>query len=209
MLDLASLSGADVHETPWRWSYLEQVWSAPEAAARLAEAFPEEGFKWFCRPEGPKQFRYWGRFLIQPDATAVHDPRELNAEWLDFAGELLSADYRAAVGKAIGTDLSDAVMEATFWRYEPGCWFTGHTGSPERIVNQVFYFNPTWPAEWGGYLRVLRSGVMDDVAAELAPLLGRSALIVRGDNSWHAIPPVTMAAPRSRQTVVVSFLRRS
>ena len=208
MLDLAAVAGAEVHDTPWRWGYLDQIWSSEEAARSLAGEFPRAGFTWFCQREGPKRFRYWGRFLIEPDAATVHDPDELGAGWLGFARELLSADYRAAVGKAIGADLSEAVMEATFWRYEPGCWFTGHTGSPARIVNQVFYFNPVWPPEWGAYLRVLRSAADDDVAEELAPLLGRSALIVRSDDSWHAIPPVTMAAPGSRQTVVVSFLRR-
>ena len=209
MLDLTSLAGAEIHDTPWRWGYLDRIFSSRDDAAKLAADFPESGFRWFCRTDGPKQFRYWGRFLVEPDATAVHDPRELGAGWLDFANELLSDGYRAAVGSAIGEDLSDAVMEATFWRYEPGCWFTGHTGSAARIVNQVFYFNPEWPPDWGGYLRVLHGPGMADVATELAPLLGRSALIVRSDDSWHAIPPVTTAAPRSRQTVVVSFLRRA
>lgn len=208
MLDLTSLAAAKIHDTPWRWGYLDRIWSATGDAAGLAADFPAAGFTWFCRTEGPKRFRYWGRFLIQPGATTVHDPHELGAGWPDFASELLSAEYRAALGSAIEEDLSDAVMEATFWRYEPGCWFTGHAGSPARIINQVFYFNPEWPADWGGYLRVLHGPGMDDVTEELAPLLGRSALIVRGDASWHAIPPVTTAAPRSRQTVVVSFLRR-
>jgi SM-20-related protein len=208
MLDLACLAAADVRDTPWRWAYLDTVWSAPETAARLSADFPDAGFKWFCRDTGPKRFRYWGRFLLQPDSGRVHDPGELAPGWLDFADVLLSADYRRSLSKAIDIDLSDAVMEATFWRYEPGCWFTGHTGSPERIVNQVFYFNPEWPADWGGYLRVLHGPEMDDVSEELAPLAGRSALIVRSDHSWHAIPPVTLEAPGSRQTVVVSFLHR-
>jgi SM-20-related protein len=206
MLHLSQISNTEIQDSPWRWGLAEDIWASDDQGILLTSEFPRSGFTWFCTTEGPKQLRYWGRFLVQPGENFVRETENLHPAWIDFAAEIISGEYRAAVGDTIGVDLTDAIMEATFWRYEPGCWFSGHTGKSERIVNQVFYFNTEWPEDWGGSLRILRSPDMNDTAVQIAPTLGRSAFIVRSDNSWHAISPVTIAAPRSRQTVVVSFL---
>jgi SM-20-related protein len=206
MLDLKAIEAVTVNEEPWQWAVVEDVFPADDNAVGLCREFPEDGFRWFFSDSGHKRFRYWGRFLVEPGSDSIANPDDLTPRWRAFAEEvLLSPEYRQAVGNAIGRDLSGAEMEATFWRYDPGCWFSAHVGSSDRIVNQVIYFNEEWSPEDGGYLRILASDDMDDAAAQIQPLLGRSVLIVRSDGSWHAIDPVSLHRGPSRQTVVVSF----
>lgn len=206
MLDLAAIEKATVHDEPWRWAVVDGVFSSNEEALALTREFPVDGFRWFFSGSGAKRYRYWGRLLVEPGATTLASRSDLTPRWQAFVEDvLLSTAYRTAVGTAIGRDLSDAHMEATCWRYDPGCWFSAHVGSPDRIVNQVFYFNEHWVPEDGGYLRVLAAPDAPAPAAEIEPILGRSALIIRSDNSWHAIDPVTVHRGPSRCTVVVSF----
>jgi hypothetical protein len=45
------------------------------------------------------------------------------------------------------------------------------------------------------------------VAAEIEPIVGNSAVIVRADNSWHAVSRVVNDSASSRRSVTVTFYR--
>jgi hypothetical protein len=46
---------------------------------------------------------------------------------------------------------------------------------------------------------------MADQAAVVLPLVGNSAVIVRSDCSWHAVPRVVQGSSQSRRSVTVTF----
>jgi hypothetical protein len=43
------------------------------------------------------------------------------------------------------------------------------------------------------------------VAAKIPPLVGTSGVLVRSDDSWHAVEPVVRGSKRSRRSVTVTF----
>ena len=59
---------------------------------------------------------------------------------------------------------------------------------------QMFYFNQEWDSNWGGCLRILKDDNADSVFQEIPPLLNTSVILVRSDNSWHTVTPVSPEA---------------
>jgi SM-20-related protein len=140
-------------------------------------------------------------------ADVVSYPAELSDAWRRLAADLLSPAYRAAMSALIGFDLSQAPMEVNVFHYGPGGSLGPHRDLPEKIVTHVLYFNEAWNPTNGGCLRILRSVDSDDVAAEIPPLIGNSSVLVRSENSWHAVSLVAQGASSSRRSVTVTFYR--
>ena len=69
------------------------------------------------------------------------------------------------------------------------------------------YFNRSWNRADGGCLNVLGSDDPSDVAAEIEPIIGNSAVLVRSENSWHAVSPVVKGCTRSRRSLTATFYR--
>lgn len=74
-------------------------------------------------------------------------------------------------------------------------------------MTHVFYFNENWDPKNGGCLNILRSSDISDSIAESPPIVGNSAVVVRADNSWHAVTPVTNGVHTSRRSMNVIFYR--
>ena len=188
-VDLGALAAARLETAPFRWGFLPEA-IAPARAEALRATFPQRGF-WRLRREGdenPMDFRI--RPLVVLGSRQVAEPDGLSPEWLRLAEELLDPAYRDATAAAIGTDLDDALLEVTAWRWGADAHLGVHPDIPRKIASQVFYFNDTWDCAWGGCLRILASEDPADVVAELPPTLGSASLIVRSDDSWHAVPEV-------------------
>ena len=98
-------------------------------------------------------------------------------------------------------------MEANVFHYGPGGSQGPHPDLSEKLVTRVLYFNESWNREDGGRLRILRSSDPADVAAEIPPIAGYSSVIVRSDNSWHAVSRVANGSLCSRRAVTVTFYR--
>ena len=59
-------------------------------------------------------------------------------------------------------------------------------------------------------MNILRSADLADVAAEILPIVGYSSVLVRSDNSWHAVsrvvnPAVPFAAQHDRDILQARF----
>jgi len=93
------------------------------------------------------------------------------------------------------------------FHYGSGGSMDAHKDLPEKIVTHVLYFNHSWNATDGGCLRILRSSDPSDMVAEIPPLAGYSSVIVRSENSWHAVSRVASDATISRRSVTVTFYR--
>jgi Rps23 Pro-64 3,4-dihydroxylase Tpa1-like proline 4-hydroxylase len=106
-----------------------------------------------------------------------------------------------------GCDLTRAPMEVNVFHYGPGAQLGPHPDLPDKIVTHVLYFNRSWNPADGGCLSILRSANPLDLAAEIVPVVGNSAIIVRSDKSWHAVSRVVSDSASSRRSVTVTFYR--
>ncbi|WP_447801677.1 2OG-Fe(II) oxygenase [Pseudomonas kilonensis] len=78
---------------------------------------------------------------------------------------------------------------------------------PDKLVTHILYFNESWDRNDGGCLNILHRNDPTAVAAEIEPLVGNSAILVRSDNSWHAVTPVVGGCHSSRRSLTATFYR--
>jgi SM-20-related protein len=191
---------------PFGWAAIKDLYQ-PHDAQRLAATYPCDHFKLVASYGGEKDYEYEARSLIGMGATDIMHPADLSDAWRALALDLLSAEYRAAMATLTGRDLADAPIEVNVIHYGPGGSLGAHRDLPEKLVTHVLYFNRSWSSADGGCLSVLGSADPADLVAEVPPLVGHSAVIVRSDNSWHAVSRVVSDSRQSRRSVTVTFYR--
>jgi polysaccharide pyruvyl transferase WcaK-like protein len=204
VLDLDVVRSAELQTAPYRWGHIGPLF-APDTARELASTFPDADADDRYGDDGRRQWRYRVRSLVAMGATTATTPSGLQPVWRSLAEVLASQDYRDAISSLTGVDLTDHELEANAFAYPVGSFQDPHPDLPEKVVTHVLWFNETWRSEHGGCLRILRSKDPADVAHELLPLLGWSAVFVRSDDSWHAVPEVVAGAPADRRAVVATF----
>ena len=206
MLDLTQIARCTLETRPYAWAAIGNLF-APRDAEALAATYPHDHFKTVTGHDGQKAYDYECRGLIGMGADRVTHPEELSPAWLELANDLLSRDYRVAMSLLIGRDLTAAPLEVNVFHFGPRGHLGAHPDLPDKVVTHVLYFNRTWRQEDGGCLSILGSADESDVAAVVTPLVGNSSVLVRSDNSWHAVSPVVESCHLSRRSVTVTFYR--
>ncbi|WP_437658917.1 2OG-Fe(II) oxygenase [Sorangium sp. So ce1182] len=207
MIDLRALRNARLESSPFSWCSIDGLMSS-EALRDLSSTFPTSGFREMARDTGSnKTYRFAKRPLLPLGADRPHGEEELSDAWRELIQELRSPEYRRAIEAVSGRRLDPALMEININRSGPGSFVSAHLDHPQKDVVHLLYFNEVWSPDWGGCLRILREANVDAVAAEIPPLLGRSVLMVRSDQAWHGVLPVTAAAPAPRLSLEVEFWR--
>jgi Rps23 Pro-64 3,4-dihydroxylase Tpa1-like proline 4-hydroxylase len=195
VLDLGGIASTPRHGEPYTWGYARHAIALP-AAARLLATFPQDGFWRLQAHDGEKYYHYAARPLVALAADNDAALEGLHPAWRAVVGQLVSREYRAALGRAAGCSLDGAVMEASAWRWGPDAQLGPHLDLPSKIVTQVFYLTVGWDPAWGGCLRILRSADPDDTFRELPPALGSASVLVRSDCSWHSVTRAAQLAVR-------------
>ncbi len=206
LINLASIRHHRLESDPYRWAAINNLFQ-PNDIARLAATYPFDHFKLVARYSGGREYEFEARSLIGMGADVITYPDTLSDDWRALAIDLLSPEYRAAISTLTGCDLTKSPVEANVFHYGPGGSQGPHQDLPEKLVTHVLYFNQAWNAANGGCFRVLRSSNPADIAAEIPPIAGYSSIIVRSDNSWHAVSRVADDSPCSRRAVTVTFYR--
>lgn len=206
MLDLERLSSARLESAPYRWAAIDRLFAADDAA-RLAATFPADHFLRRSMYDGEKDHDYEMRCVTRKGGTAVFRAEGLSAPWQTLARELVSRGYRQAMATLTGLDLSAAPLEITAYRYPPGGRLGAHPDTRDKLVTHILYFNPVWHVDDGGCLAILRSADDADVAAVVPPVVGNSAVLVRSDDSWHAVSRVVEHVRLPRCSLTVTFYR--
>lgn len=206
MIDFERIANHPLHQEPYRWAAIDRLFSADDATL-LAKSFPRDRFKTVSGYGGEKDYEYEARELIAMGASEIAHPRELSFAWVAFARDLLSSTYRSALSRLTGCDLRIAPLEVNVFHYGAGSLLGPHADLPDKIVTHIFYFNESWNRDEGGCLSILRSADPGDVAAEIRPLVGNSAVLVRSDNSWHAVSRVDSTCRDSRRSLTATFYR--
>ena len=206
MINLERIKNHNLQTDPYRWTAITDLYK-PDDAERLAATFPCDYFKLVSAYGGEREYLYEARSLVEMGAKVASYPEELSEVWRALAGDLLSPEYRIAMSTLTGLDLTSLPMEANVCHYGPGGSLDAHKDLPEKIVTHVLYFNRSWNRMHGGCLNILRSPDLSDVAAEILPIVGSSSVLVRSDNSWHAVSRVAHASVASRRSMTVTFYR--
>jgi hypothetical protein len=206
MIDLTRIDSEALSTDPYRWAHIDELFGPSDATA-LAASYPDRGFKTLVGSDGEKGWEYEVRSLIHMGSGEPSQSESLSREWQELAGDLVSPGYREAMGRLTGHDLSEAPIEVNVFHYGPGAWMGPHKDLEDKIVTHVLYFNAEWDAKSGGCLAILRSSDMSDVKAEIPPVVGNSAVLVRSDDSWHAVSRVVDGSESSRRSVTVTFYK--
>lgn len=204
MIDLSRISRRHLETEPYRWALIDGLFSPPDADA-LATTFPHDRFKRLSHYGGDKDSEYEARALIGMGERVVSAPDGLSDAWRALANDFLSPDYRAAMSSLTGFDLSAAPLEVNVFHYPPGGLLGAHPDLPDKIVTHVLYFNQSWNDEDGGCLTILRSEDSQDIVTTVSPVVGNSAVLVRSDDSWHAVSPVVKGCRLSRRSLTATF----
>ena len=206
LINLACIRHHRLETDPYHWAAINNLFNADDAA-RLAATYPCDHFKLVAAYGSERHWEYEARALIGMGADVIAFPDDLSDAWRALASDLLSPEYRAAMTALTGCDLTHAPMEANVFHYGPGNSLSAHRDLPEKLVTQVLYFNPSWNRANGGCLQILRSPDPADLVAEIPPIIGYSSVVVRSENSWHAVSRVADHAATSRRSVTVTFYR--
>jgi SM-20-related protein len=202
VIDIDRITRTTLADSPWQWA--EVAPSFVHSTDRLVESFPSTGFTFGSRSGDDKAYAMSARPAVVGDRSL--DPVGLSPAWQAFLGQVTGADYRAAVQALTGVDLSRALLDVTFWRYDPGCWLSPHPDKEDKLVSHVFYMNDEWDERWGGWLGILHSNADDSPVRRVAPRAGTSVVIVRSPHSWHMVAPVE-GVSTVRRSVQVVFRR--
>lgn len=206
ILGISKIDAIELEEDPFRWGLVGPLFD-PSTAVHLARKFPLDEAEHREGNDGRRSWRYQVRCLLPMGRATPVRPQALDPRWRQLADELAGPAYRTALSRLTGVELDPLDLEANLFSYGPGAFQEAHPDLPEKVVTHVLWFNEDWEEDFGGCLRILRSSDPEDVARELLPSLGWSALFVRSASSWHSVTPVSDAAPADRRALVVTFHR--
>lgn len=206
MIDLTRITPDTLEASPYRWAFIDGIFSPSDAEA-LAATFPRDGFKTVKGYDGEKGYEYEARALIHMNATAPARAEFLSPAWRQLAEDLLSPAYREAMSRLTRLNLAEMWMEVNVFHYGQSAWLGPHVDLEEKTVTHVFYFNDAWDVADGGCLNILRAGDMAEVVKVIPPLVGNSCVLVRSPNSWHAVSRVLDRCRVSRRSMTVTFYR--
>jgi SM-20-related protein len=206
VIDRSRISQRHLETEPFRWAAIDGLFSASDAVD-LAATFPCDHYKRVADHHGEKKHDYEIRCLIRMGEQSISGVKQLSSAWHALANDLKSPAYRTAMSSLIGLDLSTAPLEVNVFRYPPGGSHGAHTDHRDKIVTHVFYFNESWNDDDGGCLTILGSSDPQDVVMTVSPLVGNSAVLVRSDNSWHAVSQVLKSCHLSRRSLTATFYR--
>jgi len=206
MINLDRISASHLETEPYRWAAIDQLLS-PQDGAALAATFPQDHFKRLATYDGQKDFEYDVRCLIRMGEASISGVGLLSAAWRGLANDFLSPAYRAAMSSLTGFDLRTAPLEVNVFHYPPGGSHGPHPDHRDKVVTHVLYFNESWSDDDGGCLMILRSSDPRNIAAKVSPLVGNSTVLVRSDQSWHAVSRVSGQCRFSRRSLTATFYR--
>jgi hypothetical protein len=136
MIDFSRISRHRLRTDPFRWAFIDEIFSPADAAA-LADTFPRDHFKRHSYYGGDKDSEYEARALVGMGQHLLSSVESLSSQWRALGNDLISTDYRAAISSLTGIDLSSAPLEVNVFHYPPGGLLR-----PMQICGQNRYAHP-------------------------------------------------------------------
>lgn len=202
------LSTAPLNTEPYQWVYYESLIIQP-SLQQLIENFPTEGYEHRHSLRDDKSYRMLHRTIFDNRKSQEIYTEGMSEIWVQFISSLISPEYIGRLSNHLNHDLRPYGIELNFWQYENGGWLSPHTDKVEKVVSQLFYFNESWDRNWGGSFRVLNSNDINDCHTEIFPGQGNSIILIRSDNSWHAVTEQSSPDEISRRVLQLIFWQPS
>lgn len=205
VLNFTAFAAARMCPPPYRWAWLHDP-VEPSAMQELCATFPSAEF--ILREGGESNpYRSAGRRLVHLGSNTMVDDLELDGVWRELVSDLLGPEYRQTIAALTGLDLDTAGLQITIYQNDPICWLPPHTDDAPKLVTQTLYFNELWSPDADGYLLMLRSEDINDVAERIPPTPGNSIVHIRSSDSWHAVLPMSGDANeiQYRRSMTISF----
>jgi SM-20-related protein len=144
----------------------------------------------------PEFIRPGALAAVNRDFPVLHDAGTYPVESVSggpafesFWKEIQAPEFRLAVGRKFGVDLTGHPLMATVRDYCQPSDGAIHTDSKTKVITVLFYFEEAWPHE-GARLRILRSGEdLEDYAEEIPPCGGTMLAFRRSERSFHGHKP--------------------
>ncbi|WP_335208828.1 2OG-Fe(II) oxygenase [Nostoc sp.] len=213
-----------MQKAPYNWALIKNLLST-EASLELAVSFPYEEFR---LSEGEGYGYSWGKMLATSEDISLmlkssdnrwrqrmeqgrltYDLGHLSNVWQQLIEGLWTDSYRAAIAEMSGLELNNCVMDIGFRRYKLGQLHHPHTDEPNKVLTHLLFFNQQWSEDWGGCLRILKDSQPESAFQDILPLSDSSVVIVRSNNSWHMVTPLTCPVSECRLALRVAFFRNS
>ncbi|MBH8576554.1 2OG-Fe(II) oxygenase [Nostocaceae cyanobacterium CENA369] len=220
MLNFESINTTAMQKVPYNWALIKNLFST-EASVELTASFPHEEFH---LSEGEGYGYSWGKMLASSEdiplmlkssdrrwrqrmaqGRLTSDLGHLSNLWRQLIEGLWTDSYRTAMAKMSGLELKDCLMDIGFRRYKLGQLHHPHTDEPNKVLTHLLFFNQQWSSDWGGCLRILKDSQPESTFQDILPLSDSSVAIVRSDNSWHTVTPLTCPVSECRLALRVAF----
>jgi hypothetical protein len=216
VLNWNALQNAVVHKSPYCWMQFENPLEE-DASKKLIQSFPsvelfvQRDDGWFCNPsfvEGKVIERNSGWHSNVEKGMVSFPIQKLSEVWQKLiVQELWSPTYRKIMEELSGLNLENHSVIVSFERRHsrPAGSFLPHTDGKHKTLTHLLYLQEQWSVEWGGSFCVLSSDQPGSVVYENPPVINSSVAIVRSDNSWHRIAPISPRAAHHRLSVQIVF----
>ncbi|MEH2279661.1 MAG: 2OG-Fe(II) oxygenase [Nostoc sp.] len=224
MLNFQSIRATAMQKVPYDWALIKNLLST-EASLELTASFPYEEFR---LSEGEGYGYSWGKMLATSEDISLMlkssdnrwrqrmaqgrltcDLGHLSNVWQQLIEGLWTDSYRKAIAEMSGLELNNCVMDIGFRRYKLGQLHHPHTDEPNKVLTHLLFFNQRWSEDWGGCLRILKDSQPEFAFQDILPLSDSSVVIVRSNNSWHMVTPLTCPVSECRLALRVAFFRNS
>ncbi|SRR5579883_34453 len=196
MLDFEVFQTGIIQEIPYRWLWFNNLIPDEEKLA-LINTYPQERFR------EEKGNYFWRAITSRGEVTP--ETQDFSSVWHRLIEDLWTPAYRCTLEKLTGLDLKDHFMTIGFAKHMPGFQGEPHTDKPYKSLTHLFYFNKEWLPQWGGCLRILRDNQVESTFQDIPPLLGNSVVLVRSDQSWHTVTPISPDVAQPRLTLQIAF----
>lgn len=222
MLNFQSIRTTTMQTVPYNWALIENLLST-EASLELTASFPQQEFR---LSEGEGYGYLWGKMLAHSEDISsmlrssddrwrqrmaegrlTSDLGHLSHLWRQLIEGFWTDSYRQALAEMSGLELKDCAIDIGFRRYNVGHLHRPHTDEPNKVLTHLLFFNQQWSVDWGGCLRILKDSQPESAFQDILPLSHSSVVIVRSDNSWHTVTPLTCPASEYRLALRVAFFR--
>ncbi len=207
MICLHALRYALVKKDQQRWALLSNLIS-PQYHHDLYCAYPTDGFVRCIRDRGPKKhysFHLQNLILENKYSPTMYSVHKI---WVELVQQLMSDAYNNALSRCLDISLQSTYINISFYRFDKGDWVAPHIDNEDKIVTQIFYFNPIWSNIWGGCFKLLASHRMEDEQFSVPPLVNFSVAIARSLEAWHCVNPVAEIAKTSRLSLQLEFIKK-
>ncbi len=128
----------------------------------------------------------------------------LPSAWQDLCKALAHPNFRAALSRQTGIDVTGDRAEIGAYLHRSGDSVSVHCDKQHKSLSCILYLNEEWHDTDGGDFLLFATDDLDRPVQRITPTAGRLIVFAPVEDSWHAVSPIT-ATRYVRQTLQIEF----